>query len=150
MTTPPAVASATFRHQLRVRYVECDSQGIVFNAHYFTYFDIAMTEFWRQLIVGGYSQLTQAGTDMVVAEARARYYSPACFDEEIAVSVVPTHVGNTSLIVGLEVTRGQELLVDGELRYVFVDVQTTRKRPIPREVRAALVRAVPEGVSASR
>jgi len=86
---------------------------------------------------------------MVVAEARARYYSPARFDEEIAVSVVPTHVGNTSLIVGLEITREQELLVEGELRYVFVHLQTTRKRPIPQEVRAALVRAVPDGISAS-
>jgi acyl-CoA thioester hydrolase len=142
---PDRQYSATFR----VRYVECDSQGVVFNGHYFAYFDVAMTEFFRQLI-GSYSQVIQAGADMVVAEARARYYSPARFDEEIAVSVMPTHVGNTSLIVELGVKRGPELLVDGELRYVFVDLQTTRKRPIPREVRAALVRVVPEGVSASR
>ena len=71
---------------------------------------------------------------------------PLKYKELIAVSVVPAHVGNTSLRVTLEVTRGREPLAGGELRYVFVDLHTTRKCPIPQEVRAALVRAVPEGV----
>ena len=41
-----------FRHTIRVRYNECDPQGHVFNANYLAYFDLAMTELWREL--GGY------------------------------------------------------------------------------------------------
>jgi acyl-CoA thioesterase FadM len=33
-----------FRHRLRVRYHECDPQGVVFNANYLAYFDIALIE----------------------------------------------------------------------------------------------------------
>ena len=31
-----------FRHPLRVRYSEIDVQGIVYNAHYLTFFDIGL------------------------------------------------------------------------------------------------------------
>src|SRR2546425_1191548 len=137
---PPASAR-NFRHRLRVRYVECDAQGVVFNGHYFTYFDVAMTEFHRELI-GRYSELVESGVGMGVAEARARYHAPAPFAEEIDVAVVPTRVGATSLTVALEVTRGQTLLTEGELRYVFVDLKTRRKGPIPEEVRLALERTI--------
>jgi acyl-CoA thioester hydrolase len=126
-----------FRHRLRVRYVECDSQGVVFNGHYFTYFDVAMTEFHRE-VIGSYARLTESGFDMVVAEARARYYAPAHFDEQLDIAVVPIRVGDTSLIIRLKVTRAETLLVEGELRYVFVDTRTKRKRSMPRDVRAPL------------
>jgi acyl-CoA thioesterase FadM len=33
-----------FRHRLRVRYHECVPQGVVFNANYLAYFDIALIE----------------------------------------------------------------------------------------------------------
>jgi len=43
-----------FFHPFRVRYSEIDAQGIVFNAHYFTYFDTAITELitqvWRKYL----------------------------------------------------------------------------------------------------
>ena len=38
----------SFVHELRVRYGECDPQGIVFNANYLLYFDVAFTEYWRE------------------------------------------------------------------------------------------------------
>jgi acyl-CoA thioester hydrolase len=44
------VAPAPIVYPLRVRYAECDPQQIVFNANYFAYFDVAMTELWRAAI----------------------------------------------------------------------------------------------------
>ena len=32
---------AALRHRLRVRYSDCDPQGVLFNANYLTYFDDA-------------------------------------------------------------------------------------------------------------
>src|SRR3712207_5674038 len=81
-----------FVHRLRVRYSECDPQGVVFNANYLTYFDIALTELWREAI-GPYAQMTEGGVDMVVAEARARYLAPARFDELLGIAVTPTRLG---------------------------------------------------------
>ena len=34
-----------FTHRIRVRYAEVDGQGVVFNAHWLTYFDEASTRF---------------------------------------------------------------------------------------------------------
>src|SRR5262245_22519326 len=42
-----AMAKKDFRfvHRLRVRWAEVDRQGIVFNGHYLTYFDVGVTEY---------------------------------------------------------------------------------------------------------
>lgn len=48
--------------RLRVRYVECDMQGRVFNGHYLTWIDMAHTEALGE-IAGGYQGLTQRGID---------------------------------------------------------------------------------------
>ena len=39
--------SYNFFYNFRIRYSEVDAQGIVFNAHYLTYFDCAITEYFR-------------------------------------------------------------------------------------------------------
>ena len=84
-----------FSHRLRVRYCECDPQGVVFNGNYFTYFDVAMTEFHRQ-VIGEYADLVNAGLEMVVAEASARYLAPAHFDEELDIELAPGRLGTSS------------------------------------------------------
>ena len=38
-----------FIHRLRVRWGECDMQGIVFNPHYMALIDVALTEYWRDI-----------------------------------------------------------------------------------------------------
>jgi acyl-CoA thioester hydrolase len=67
--------------RLRVRYSECDAQGHVFNANYFVYFDVALTELWRGAF-GSYEALVAGGLDLVVAIAGARFRAPARFDDE--------------------------------------------------------------------
>ena len=41
--------SAPFVHRVRPRYAEVDQQGVVFNAHWLTYFDDACTRFFEAL-----------------------------------------------------------------------------------------------------
>jgi acyl-CoA thioester hydrolase len=124
-------------HRLRVRYSECDAQQHVFNANYLMYFDVTMTELWRDRL-GGYDEMLAAGVDMVVAEATIRYLAPARFDDELEIEPVVSHLGTTSLVTRLLVRRGDDLLAEGELRHVFVDTQTMTKTPLPDPVRAAL------------
>src|SRR4029078_2775696 len=66
----------SFVHELRVRYGECDPQGIVFNANYLLYFDGAFTEYWRDR-VGPWDDMVSVGVDVVVAEANLRFRAPA-------------------------------------------------------------------------
>ena len=129
--------SGPYVHPLRVRYGECDPQGIVFNANYFAYFDVALTELWRDAI-GPYGAMIDTGTDMVVAEARARYLAPARFDEVLDVEVAVTRLGNTAMTTLIHVRRDGALLVEGEMRHVFVDAASGAKKPIPDDIRRGL------------
>src|SRR3954452_13287933 len=124
-------------HRLRVRYVECDMQRHVFNAHYFTWFDVANTEMWRAAL-GAYSKLTEAGLDVVVAEANARYLSGAHFDEDIDIAVTADPLTTTAMTTRYSVRRGDELLVEGFVRHVCVKLAVHTKEPWPHWVREAV------------
>ena len=132
-----------FVHRLRVRYVECDMQGHVFNAHYFTWFDVANTELWREAL-GSFSKINEAGLDIVVAEAGARYRSGAHFDEDIDIEVTSDPLSTTSMTSRYAVKRGDELLVEGFTRHVCVKLGVHTKEPWPDWVRDAVARYVQE------
>ncbi len=125
-------------HTLRVRYHECDAQGIVFNANWFTYFDVTLTE-WFRAAFGSYSALAEEhGVDVVLAETTARFRGSARFDDELAIAVEVEQLGSTSMVVTYTARRDGEVLVEGRTVYVFVDAQTLAKTPIPDAVRSRL------------
>jgi len=106
-------------HKLRVRYGECDPQGVVFNAHFLAYFDVGITELFRAAF-GSYKAMVDRGVEFVVAEAALRYYRPARFDEELTLEVTITRLGTTSMTSSYRVLRDDDLLVGGTLRHVLM------------------------------
>lgn len=131
MTTP-------FSHTLRVRYSECDAQGIVFNANWFLFVDVAMTEFWRHTLDGYMGLPKQYGVEVVMAQNGANFRQPAYFDDEIKVTPTVTKLGNSSLRMEFTVTRGDDLLWEAFAIYVFVNHETMRPTPIPDDIRVKL------------
>jgi acyl-CoA thioester hydrolase len=127
-----------FVHELRVRYGECDPQGIVFNPNYLAYFDVVVTELWRASAIGTWTSMVERGVDVVVGEANLRFRSPARFDDVIALSASVANFGTTSLTLDIRIHRADELLIEGWLRQVFVDAKTWQKTQIPDWIRAAL------------
>jgi acyl-CoA thioester hydrolase len=128
-----------FSHELRVRYGECDPQGIVFNANYLAYFDVAVTELFRAAI-GPWQAMVDRGVDVVVAEANVKFRRPARFDDLITLGARVGSFGTTSATIELDIRRDGELLVEGWLRQVFVDAKTWEKTEIPPWAREALGR----------
>ncbi|GAB3168052.1 thioesterase family protein [Amycolatopsis stemonae] len=119
---------------LRVRYHECDGQGIVFNAHYMAYVDMCAFEAEKALF-GSHDEFLAHGTDVVVAEANLKFREPTRYDEELVVSQYLTHLGTTSLIFDFEIHRGDALVLAANVRYVFVDPATVRPTAPPDAVR---------------
>jgi acyl-CoA thioester hydrolase len=130
LTTP-------FAHELRVRYGECDPQGIVFNANYLLYFDVAFTELWREAI-GPWQLMVERGVDAVVAEANVRFRMPARYDDVIRLEARLSRLGATSITTEIDVIRDGVLLVEGSLRHVFVDVGNWDRTQMPDWIRAGL------------
>jgi acyl-CoA thioester hydrolase len=130
-------APPRFVHRLRVRYVECDMQGIVFNAHYYTWMDIAHTELIRS-VVGPLAELNALGADVVVAESSARYLAPAHFDEDIDIEVRLEDLTTSSMTTVFTFRRGDDVLTEGRVRHVAVHPEALTKVPWPDTVRSAL------------
>jgi acyl-CoA thioester hydrolase len=133
-----------FRHRLRVRWSECDLQGVVFYPQYLAFLDHTVTELWREA-VGPYTEMGHHGVDMVVAEANVRYRGSARFDEELDVVATITRLGETSMSTRFEIERAGDgaTLTEAELRHVFVDPESFEKRAMPAAVRAGLERFAP-------
>lgn len=130
--------SPAFTHSLRVRFVECDPQGIVFNARYLEYFDVALTELWREAL-GGYDAIMDAhDVDIVVAEVTVRYLTPLRFDDVFELRVTCERLGTTSMLTAIAVERDGERIAEGEMRHVFTARSSGEKTAIPAPIRAAL------------
>src|SRR4051794_16073751 len=129
--------SRAFTMQIRVRYGECDPQDVVFNANYFAYFDVILTEAWREAI-GPYNEMIEEhGTDLVVAEASARFLGPARFDDLIDVEWRITRLGTTAMTTRIDLSVNGQPVVEGEMRHVFIDPETKEKKQMPEEIRRA-------------
>lgn len=124
-------------YPLRVRYAECDMQGVVFNAHYLAYFDVSMTELWRAAF-GRYDAMLDRGVDLVVVGARLRFRASARFDDELTMEIAVTRLGTTSVTTRHRVLRETEPLVEGEMTHVFVAREGLAKMPIPGWARDGL------------
>ena len=131
----------TFSHRLRVRWAEADMQGIVFNANYMLYFDVAITEYWREL---GKTMPTLHEVFLIhsyVVKSTIEFHAPARFDELIDIHVRTSRLGSSSMKVGFEIHRdkaggGTDHLISGESVYVFAPQE--KAAPMPEDVRALI------------
>ena len=134
-----AMRAVPLTTSLRVRYVECDMQGHVFNGHYLTWFDMAHTEALRAATGASYPELVAAhGIDFVVAESGVRYLAPAHFDDLLEVAVTFEPLTSSSLTSRFTIVRDGVTVATGFLRHVCVDAKDFKKRPWPEAVREAL------------
>jgi acyl-CoA thioester hydrolase len=138
----------SFFHPLRVRWAEVDMQGIVFNGHYLTYFDVAFTEYWRATGLPSVLEQAKDGRELFARKANIEYQAPARFDDVLDIGVRCAAFGRTSVRFVIEIHRGDEHLISGELVYVYADTAVRKGVPFPEEWRAVLTRfekTVPEG-----
>lgn len=133
-----ARADFAFFHPLRVRWAEVDMQAIVFNGHYLTYFDVAFTEYWRATGLPGVMQQAEEGQEMFARKATVEYHAPARFDDMLDIGVRCSALGRSSMRYVLEIYRGEEFLISGELVYVYADTMLRKGVALPEAWRVRL------------
>lgn len=133
-------ARKTFRffHPFRVRYSEIDGQAVVYNAHYLTFFDTAIFEFYRVLDYDQFREARERQEDWHVVRALVEYRAPLTYDLEFEVGVRIARMGTSSLTYALAIfAKGDDtLLSTGEIVQVYTDQVTHKAMPIPAGVRA--------------
>jgi acyl-CoA thioester hydrolase len=131
----------TFIHSLRVRWAEVDRQNVVFNGHYFLYFDVAIGEYWRAIGFRYPEDIVERfGTDIYAVKASAEYHGSATYDELIDVGCRAARLGRSSLQFVFGIWRGAEHLTSGELVYVNADPTTRKSAPWPEPLRQAILK----------
>ena len=130
----------TFSHALRVRWSEVDMQGIVFNGHYLTYFDVAFTEYWRATGLPDVLQQAKDGRELFARKATIEYQGSAHFDDVLDIGVRCAGFGRSSIRFLLEIHLGDVHLISGELIYVYADTAARKAVGLPDSWRAVLMR----------
>ena len=128
-----------FLHRLRVRWAEIDMQKIVFNGHYLTYIDTAVTAYWGRLALPYETAFHILGGELYVKKATLEYHASARMDDDLSVGMKCSRLGKSSMVFEAGIFRGDKLLISGELIYVFADPHTQTSKPIPEALRHILL-----------
>jgi len=126
-------------HRLRVRWVEVDLQKIVFNGHYLMYFDTAMADYWRALAIPYEDTMHQLGGDLYVKKASLEYHASAQYDDRLDVGLRCERIGNSSIQFVGGIFCGDQLLITGELLYVYANPNTKTSMPVPQVLRETML-----------
>ena len=125
-----------FHFPFRVRCAEVDFQGIVFNSHYLTYFDTAITEYFRVLPYDFIEHVTRTGTDFHIVKALVEFFGPSHFDDEIEAHVRTARIGRSSMTFVVEIFPKNEetTLVRGEIVWVNTDQNNHKSAPVQQDL----------------
>lgn len=129
---------APFRYLLRIRYVECDAQKVVFNSRYGEYVDVGINEFLRAIGVLG--DFIAGDLDFQLVKQTIEWKAPARFDQVFELSIAATRLGHTSFTIGttFRVAGDDRVIATAETVYVLVAARTLTKLTMSPALRAAL------------
>ena len=132
-----------FHTPLRVRWMECDAQGIVFFGAYMNYLEVAQSEYFRNLGFSIYHLAEKGFFDTAVAKLTVEYKAPARVDDLLDLFMKVSRIGNTSIAFDLEIylsgpggpSESGRLLTTMETVHVGYDATSGETKPVPEEIR---------------
>lgn len=129
----------SFLHRLRVRWMEVDAQQVVFNGHYLTYLDVAISEYWRAVGLPYPEGVKHEQGDIFVRRNTLEYHAPARLDDWLDIGVRCERIGNSSITIAWGVWAQGRLLASGETVYVHTSLSTGKSAPVPEAVRQQIM-----------
>jgi acyl-CoA thioester hydrolase len=116
-----------------VRFVECDQQGVVFNAHYLVWADEAVAAWWTGRGVD-WTGFNAQGVEYLVVASALEWRSSARYGDTVTVEAELEKLGRTSLTVRFVVRVGERLCCT--VRTTYVCTVDGSAAPWPDAVRA--------------
>jgi len=129
---------ASHKIQLRVRYSEVDSLGIVYHVNHLNYFELARSAWIREKWMS-YQKIEESGFGFVVTNAQIKYISPIYYDEVIEIIAILRKIERTRVIFDYEILRkdNQKLLCNGITELCYIDKHKKPTR-IPEQMKEIL------------
>lgn len=125
---------------VRVYHEDTDGAGVVYYANYLRYFERARTEWLRALGFEQTDLAAQYGVVFVVRAINVEYHLPARFNDALSISVELARVGASQIRLTQRALRGDETLVDAQVRLACVDAAAMKAVRMP----AALSKTIGE------
>jgi acyl-CoA thioester hydrolase len=129
----------TYRHTLRIRYAECDMQGIVFNAHYLAYCDDAFGAWVENVMPKAMDYVGNDGTfDVMVKKAVVTWHGAVRFGETLDLDCAVSRWGRSSFDIRFTGSVAGADRFDVVVTYVNVKPGSHKPAPVTDDVKAAL------------
>ena len=116
-----------------VRFVECDQQGVVFNAHYLVWADEAVNTWWISRGVP-WDGLNARGLEYLVVASSLQWRSSARWGDTVELDADLEELGRTSLTLRFVIRVGERECC--EVRTTYVCTVDGASSPWPEEIRA--------------
>jgi acyl-CoA thioester hydrolase len=127
--------------QVRVYYEDTDFTGIVYHANYLRFMERGRTNYLR--LIGADHRVLFEQTEkeapsfaFVVRSMKIDFLKPAFMDDLLEVRTLSHEVSGASIALVQRVMRGDEILIEAEVRVAFVS--EGRPKRIPEPLRKAM------------
>ena len=124
-----------FSWPVRVYFQDTDAGGVVYHANYVNFMERARTEWLRTFGHSNAGLMKEFGVAFVVRSLKLDYLKPALLDDLLTVTAQVKDIGRSRVILHQTVVRGEELLSEGEVHLVCVNMQTFKPVSVPEVLR---------------
>jgi acyl-CoA thioester hydrolase len=133
-----SIADYKFKTVIPVRFSDMDVYGHVNNAVYLTYFEIARTNYWREVINWNWND-----NGIILGRSEINYLKPINRDDQISCYVRTTRIGNSSFdvmhVLVKHTENGEEICTTGKTVCISYDYNANKSVPIPSNERRRMI-----------
>jgi acyl-CoA thioester hydrolase len=125
----------TFSFPVRVYFQDTDAGGVMYHANYVNFMERARTEWLRTFGYSNAGMMKELGLMFVVRSIKLDYLRPAQLDDLLTVTAQIKEIGRSRVILLQTVSRGEELLTEGEVLLVCVTADEFKPVSVPDVLR---------------
>ena len=139
--TDPSIAPGRepIIYSRRLRFSDCDAQGIVYNPTYLVYWDDAFTDY-MDAIGCPWNFMVANGDDVVLARTEIDYRRSARMGQVVSTTARVVGIGRSSITFEYLTTESGETVVEGRQVQVIVDHETMQPKTVPAYLREMIAR----------
>lgn len=101
--------------------------GVVYYGNYFTWFEVARTEFLRSKGIEYKDLEIKEKLFLPVVEANCVYRKPVGYDDLVTIDILPKKLTRAILVFSYIVRKDQEQVAEGFTKHVFID---DKRKPV--------------------
>ncbi len=127
-----------FRYEIYVEWADVDLVGVVYFPHFFRYFSMTETAFYRSLGLTMLDLEESLAIRLPRVDAQCRFRKPARFGDRLTIRMNISRLGRKTITYAFEVLRGEDLIADGHLIIASVSITDFKSIPLPDKLLSML------------